>query len=166
MQFLVCSDWLLSGLKKQVKFYSATLQATLKIRNSLTKLTNCWFEDKQTHLCRRSKKELFSVETVDLMDRTGELVNLAERAQSTDLVSSLLKERESYIPLRVSSEFPLIPLQVHQIPKQLWEKSVKTLYVLLCRRWKQWRSQVFCSVWLWHKLPWASRQCFYFIHLI
>ncbi|KAI2661567.1 Signal transducer and activator of transcription 1 [Labeo rohita] len=32
----------------------------------------------------------------------GELVNLAERAQSTDLVSSLLKERESYIPLRVS----------------------------------------------------------------
>ncbi|XP_067268704.1 uncharacterized protein C22orf15 isoform X2 [Pseudorasbora parva] len=40
-------------------------------------------------------------ETVDLMDRTGELVNLAEKAQSTDLASSLLKERESYIPLRV-----------------------------------------------------------------
>jgi len=44
------------------------------------------------------------------MDRTGELVNLAERAQSTDLVCSLLKERESYIPLRVSREFPLIHL--------------------------------------------------------
>lgn len=54
------------------------------------------------------KKEVFSVETVDLMDRTGELVNLAERAQSTALVCSLLKERESYIPLRVSREFPLI----------------------------------------------------------
>lgn len=53
------------------------------------------------------KKELFSVETVDLMDRMGELVNLVERAQSTDLISSLLKERESYIPLRVSREFAL-----------------------------------------------------------
>ncbi|TRZ03475.1 hypothetical protein DNTS_015090, partial [Danionella cerebrum] len=36
------------------------------------------------------------------MGRRGELVNLAGREQSTDLVSSLLKERESYIPLRVS----------------------------------------------------------------
>lgn len=54
-----------------------------------------------------NKKDLFSIETVDLMDRTGELVNLAEREQSTDLVSSLLKERESYIPLRVSREFAL-----------------------------------------------------------
>ncbi len=49
--------------------------------------------------------ELFSVESVDLMDRMGELVNLEERALSTDLISSLLKERESYIPLRVSREF-------------------------------------------------------------
>ncbi|XP_051758644.1 uncharacterized protein C22orf15 [Ctenopharyngodon idella] len=52
--------------------------------------------------CIKEKCNLDPQETVDLMDRTGELVNLAERAQSTDLVSSLLKERESYIPLRVS----------------------------------------------------------------
>ncbi|XP_077080159.1 uncharacterized protein C22orf15 [Siphateles boraxobius] len=52
--------------------------------------------------CIKEKCNLDPQETVDLMDRTGELVNLAERAQSTDLVCSLLKERESYIPLRVS----------------------------------------------------------------
>ncbi|KAK7146166.1 hypothetical protein R3I93_013799 [Phoxinus phoxinus] len=52
--------------------------------------------------CIKEKCNLDPQETVDLMDRTGELVNLTERAQSTDLVCSLLKERESYIPLRVS----------------------------------------------------------------
>ncbi|TRZ02217.1 hypothetical protein DNTS_030442 [Danionella cerebrum] len=41
-------------------------------------------------------------ESVELIGRRGELVNLAGREQCTDLVSSLLKERESYIPLRVS----------------------------------------------------------------
>ncbi|XP_067268703.1 uncharacterized protein C22orf15 isoform X1 [Pseudorasbora parva] len=51
--------------------------------------------------CIKEKCNLDPQETVDLMDRTGELVNLAEKAQSTDLASSLLKERESYIPLRV-----------------------------------------------------------------
>lgn len=71
----------------------------------------------------------FSVDTVELMDRTGELVNLAERAQSTDLVSSLLKERESYVPLRVSREFVLtlfqytsdstVPVKKIMIHKQL-----------------------------------------------
>ncbi|XP_056320488.1 uncharacterized protein C22orf15 isoform X1 [Danio aesculapii] len=52
--------------------------------------------------CIKKKCNLDPQDTVELMDRMGELVNLAERAKSTDLVSSLLKERESYVPLRVS----------------------------------------------------------------
>ncbi|XP_051951077.1 uncharacterized protein C22orf15-like [Xyrauchen texanus] len=52
--------------------------------------------------CNLDAQELCSEEDVDLMDRMGELVNLTEKGQSTDLISSLLKERESYIPLRVS----------------------------------------------------------------
>lgn len=50
-------------------------------------------------------QELFSVENVDLMDMNGKLMNLTEIAQSTDLVTSVLKERETYIPVRVSREF-------------------------------------------------------------
>ncbi|XP_051509744.1 uncharacterized protein C22orf15-like [Myxocyprinus asiaticus] len=52
--------------------------------------------------CIKEKCNLDAQEAVDLMDMMGELVNLTEKAQSTDLISSLLKERESYIPLRVS----------------------------------------------------------------
>lgn len=41
---------------------------------------------------------------VELMDRSGELMSLNERGQSVERASSLLKERQSYILLQVSSE--------------------------------------------------------------
>ncbi|XP_051964150.1 uncharacterized protein C22orf15-like [Xyrauchen texanus] len=52
--------------------------------------------------CIKEKCNLGVQDDVDLMDRMGELMNLNEKAQSTDLISSLLKERASYIPVRVS----------------------------------------------------------------
>lgn len=64
------------------------------------------FKRKTIKLCVGDlNQELFSVDNVDLMDRNGKLMNLTERAQSTDLVTSVLKERETYIPVRVSREF-------------------------------------------------------------
>nr|XP_055023993.1 uncharacterized protein CXorf65 homolog [Misgurnus anguillicaudatus] len=54
--------------------------------------------------CLKEKCGLDLEDTVDLMDRDGKLMNLTERVQSIDLVSSVLKERETYIPVRVSRE--------------------------------------------------------------
>ncbi|XP_056586039.1 uncharacterized protein CXorf65 homolog [Triplophysa dalaica] len=68
---------------------------------------NCWIIN-FVH-CLKEKCGLDLEESVDLMDRDGKLMNLTERAQSTDLVSSVLKERETYIPVcvtRVGSEGP------------------------------------------------------------
>ncbi|XP_057213239.1 uncharacterized protein CXorf65 homolog isoform X2 [Triplophysa rosa] len=61
---------------------------------------NCWIIN--FVYCLKAKCGLDLEESVDLMDRDGKLMNLTERAQSTDLVSSVLKERETYIPVRVS----------------------------------------------------------------
>ncbi|XP_030621114.1 uncharacterized protein C22orf15 [Chanos chanos] len=52
--------------------------------------------------CLKEKCNVDPQESVDLMDKTGELVNLSEKEQSVHLASTLLKERQIYILIRVS----------------------------------------------------------------
>ncbi|XP_071209589.1 uncharacterized protein C22orf15-like [Salvelinus alpinus] len=47
---------------------------------------------------------LDSQDCVDLMDRTGELVNLSEKEKSMEQASSLMKERHSYVLIRICSD--------------------------------------------------------------
>eukprot|EP00063_Salmo_salar_P041065 XP_014015900.1 PREDICTED: uncharacterized protein C22orf15-like isoform X2 [Salmo salar] len=44
---------------------------------------------------------LDSQDCVDLMDRTGELVNLSEKEKSMEQASSMMKERHSYVLIRI-----------------------------------------------------------------
>ncbi|KAI7797715.1 hypothetical protein IRJ41_019599 [Triplophysa rosa] len=88
---------------------------------------NCWIIN--FVYCLKAKCGLDLEESVDLMDRDGKLMNLTERAQSTDLVSSVLKERETYIPVRVSREFSC------SFIKSNWELSQmnQVIHVLFSR---------------------------------
>ncbi|XP_062861082.1 uncharacterized protein LOC134323488 [Trichomycterus rosablanca] len=52
--------------------------------------------------CLREKCHLDPQEHVELMDQNGELVNLMKRECSVDPVSTLLKDRHSYIVVCVS----------------------------------------------------------------
>ncbi|XP_034161372.1 uncharacterized protein LOC117597593 [Pangasianodon hypophthalmus] len=52
--------------------------------------------------CLKEKCKLDPQVQVDLLDRTGEIVHLMEMEHSVDLVSTLLKGRQSYIVLSVS----------------------------------------------------------------
>ncbi|CAB1321782.1 unnamed protein product [Coregonus sp. 'balchen'] len=45
--------------------------------------------------------QMYSTDCVDLMDRTGELVNLSDKEQSMEQASSLMKERHSYVLIRI-----------------------------------------------------------------
>ncbi|XP_021476935.1 uncharacterized protein C22orf15 isoform X1 [Oncorhynchus mykiss] len=44
---------------------------------------------------------MYSTDHVDLMDRTGELVNLSVKEKSMEQASSLMKERHSYVLIRI-----------------------------------------------------------------
>ncbi|KAL7828560.1 hypothetical protein SRHO_G00321940 [Serrasalmus rhombeus] len=52
--------------------------------------------------CLKERCSLDPQGGVDLMDRTGELMNLTESERSTDLLSTLLRDRQSYILICVS----------------------------------------------------------------
>ncbi|KAF4071942.1 hypothetical protein AMELA_G00268700 [Ameiurus melas] len=52
--------------------------------------------------CLKEKCKLDPQAQVDLLDRTGEIMHLMEMEHSDDLVSTLLKGRQSYIVLSVS----------------------------------------------------------------
>ncbi|XP_053534126.1 uncharacterized protein LOC128629555 isoform X2 [Ictalurus punctatus] len=52
--------------------------------------------------CLKEKCKLDPQAQVDLLDRTGEIMHLMEMEHSLDLVSTLLKGRQSYIVLSVS----------------------------------------------------------------
>lgn len=59
---------------------------------------------------------LFFVGSVDLLDRTGELMNLSERNNSMEPLSTLLKERQCYILICVSRGFVLKLLNTFLCP--------------------------------------------------
>lgn len=52
----------------------------------------------------KERCDLDPKDCVDLMDRSGELMNLNEREQSVEHARCLLRERQTYILLRVCSE--------------------------------------------------------------
>uniref|UniRef100_A0A8C7PRB8 Uncharacterized protein n=1 Tax=Oncorhynchus mykiss TaxID=8022 RepID=A0A8C7PRB8_ONCMY len=47
---------------------------------------------------------MYSADCVDLMDRTGELVNLSDKEESMEQASSLMKKRHSYVLIRDGTE--------------------------------------------------------------
>nr|XP_029492755.1 uncharacterized protein C22orf15-like isoform X2 [Oncorhynchus nerka] len=71
------------------------------------------FGDAQTELfnlnCRminfihslKERCDLDPQDCVDLMDRTGELVNLSDKEESMEQASSLMKKRHSYVLIRI-----------------------------------------------------------------
>ncbi|XP_036418709.1 uncharacterized protein LOC118802311 isoform X4 [Colossoma macropomum] len=55
--------------------------------------------------CLKERCNLDPQGGLDLMNRTGELMNLTESEHSTDLLSTLLRDRQSYILICVSQIF-------------------------------------------------------------
>ncbi|XP_019908028.2 uncharacterized protein C22orf15 isoform X2 [Esox lucius] len=49
----------------------------------------------------KERCDLDPQDCVDLMDRTGELIQLSDKEQSMERASSLMKERNSYILIRI-----------------------------------------------------------------
>ncbi|KAM9547085.1 uncharacterized protein CXorf65 homolog isoform 2-T2 [Salvelinus alpinus] len=52
----------------------------------------------------KERCDLDPQDCVDLMDRTGELVNLSDKEESMEQASSLMKKRHSYVLIRICSD--------------------------------------------------------------